>query len=56
MKLIRDPILQAFLDRYFKLLKQERIGETPELTLEIDVLEAEIKKRKHDMAVVAGGA
>ncbi len=37
-------VLKALLDHYFKVIAEEDIGKTPDLTKEADELELEIRK------------
>lgn len=45
----QDEVLIALKERYFKLLKKENIGKTPQLTATIDKLEVAINARKQEV-------
>jgi hypothetical protein len=45
----QDEILIALKERYFKLLKKEVVGKTPQLTATIDKLETAINARKDEV-------
>ena len=45
----QDEVLIALKERYFKLVKQETIGKTPQLTATIDKLETAINARKEEL-------
>jgi hypothetical protein len=45
----QDEILISLKERYFKLLKNEVIGKTTQLTSTIDKIELAINKRKEEI-------
>lgn len=44
-----DEILVSLKERYFRLIKNENIGKTHQLTLVIDKLESVIRKRMEEL-------
>ncbi len=45
----QDEVLIALKERYFRLLKKEDIGKTPQLTTVIDKLEQTISHRMEEL-------
>lgn len=41
---VQNVVKEALLKEYWTLIKEENIGHTPEITLKVDALQAEIKK------------
>jgi hypothetical protein len=44
-----DVVLGSLKERYFKLLKKEDIGKTPQVTELIDKIELAVMKRKEEI-------
>lgn len=44
-----DEILISLKERYFKLIKSEDIGKTPQITKTLDTIEQTILKRKEEL-------
>ena len=51
-----NPVLRALKLRYFDLLRKERIGETPEITLEADQIEFAIKRMQKEQEPLNQGS
>jgi hypothetical protein len=45
----QDEVLIALKERYFKIIKKENIGKTPQITATLDKLELAINTRKTEV-------